>query len=68
MPRDRLAPFSLDEAMRALGLRPRDVQALMGADRSTVWRWRKAGRCPLYVRTVMAQQARIRSLALASAG
>lgn len=54
--------------MAELGLGIGDVVALTGKDRRTVWRWRKSGRCPAYVKTIIEQQKRIRLLASALAG
>lgn len=53
--------------MAAMGLRTTDVARLTGKNRATVWRWRKAGKCPAYVATILNQQGRIKNLVRAVA-
>lgn len=54
----------LAEALAAIGWSPADLQLATGVGRETVWKW-MAGRLnvPVYVRTILDQQARILTLA-----
>ena len=53
----------LQDAMAEIGLRKRDLVHLTGVDRRTVWRWFNGqSEVPVYARTIVDQQVRIRKL------
>lgn len=56
---------SLRNDLERLGLTSRDLSAMTGVDRSTVWRW-ASGRTeiPTYAQTILRQASQIRTLAM----
>lgn len=65
---DQLVEFDLEAERLAAGLSVTDLVRLTGRDRRTIWRYRKSGRCPVFVQTIIEQQRRIRHLAAALVG
>jgi hypothetical protein len=61
--------FNLDAQLFQLGLTAVDLEALTGASRTTVWRWRNGNpQVPLYVETILRQLQTIRAMASDIAG
>lgn len=52
-----MAQFDLAAEMLRLGLSVMALAKLTGRSRITVWRWKKSGLCPDYVRTILSVRA-----------